>query len=168
MIPNGTYRARAVDIQFAFADTGTEQVAVTFELLDDGEHKGAKITWYGFFTDSAQTRTVEGLRTCGCAFEGGDITDTRGFDKNEVDIVVQIESFQGKTQSRVRWVNARGLNRPAVKNAMSVAQKSDFASRMKSFVLATSPTPRRDGKPAPGVGGGRGGGYPADWDKGGL
>jgi len=36
MITRGNYKARAIDHQFGYAETGKEQVAVTFEITEEG------------------------------------------------------------------------------------------------------------------------------------
>jgi len=75
MIPKGTYRARATEAEFGFTNTGTEQVAVLFEVVEDGEFQGERITWFGFFTDATSERTIQALRVCGWA--GDDLGDLR-------------------------------------------------------------------------------------------
>lgn len=107
---NGIYRARAKSWALAEAKTGSVQVAVLFELLTEGM-VGQTITWYGFWTDKTWERTVESLKYCG--WEGDDPSDLQGLDKNEVDLVVENESYEDeqgitRTRPRVRWVNRPG------------------------------------------------------------
>lgn len=82
----GTYKAVAVPVdvdgmstyaQFGMTKGGngkapTKQVAVQFELLE-GPAAGARLTWFGYFTEKTWQRTVEALRYCG--FKGDDLMD---------------------------------------------------------------------------------------------
>ena len=113
---NGKYRARAVDSGLGKAKTGTEQVAVNFELIGDGAEKGLHITWYGYFTDKAYEMAVKALRACG--WQGSDPTEldsfaASGLGANEVELDIEQETStdpqgQSTTRARVKWVNAPG------------------------------------------------------------
>lgn len=165
MIQAGSYRARAVDYQFGFAETGTEQVAVTFEIVEEGEYQGSTITWFGFFTDATAERTIEALRTCG--WQGDNLGDLTGIDRNEVSLVIVHEPYNGKQIARVKWVNRPGTGRVELKRKMDAVQKAALARRLRALVVASKERAPRDAKPqAPRTGGGAG--YPGDWDAGGL
>jgi hypothetical protein len=133
MLEIGHYRARAVGYQLGVAETGTEQVAVTFEVYDDEIAHGERITWYGYFTEAAAKRTLEALRTCG--WEGDDVTELVGIDKHEVELDVVHENYNGELRPRVRWVNRPGG--PKIKRPMTDEQKRALAVRMKSLAMAT-------------------------------
>src|SRR3954466_6748613 len=106
MIPAGTYRARAVEGALGFTSKGTEQIAVQFTVVE-GEQKGHYITWYGYFSEKTLERTLESLEYCG--WEGDDVSDLIGLDKNEVTIVVEHEQDEeGQVRARVRWINSGG------------------------------------------------------------
>lgn len=102
-VPAGTYRARATGWVFGASRNGTEQIAVTFSITE-GEHQGQTITWYGYLSDEALARTVEGLRYCGWNVENVDEVDK--LSTNEVELVVEEDEYEGKLRSKVRWVNA--------------------------------------------------------------
>ncbi len=128
----GTYRARGVTAALGLTSKGSEQVAVELTFVD-GEYQGQSATWYGYFTDKTTDRTLDSLRNLG--WEGDDLADLSGIDKNEVAIVIDDEQDDhGNVRSRVRWINrAGGL---ALKERMNPAQLQDFAARMRGKVLA--------------------------------
>ena len=137
MIHAGNYKARAVEYQFGLAETGTEQVAVTFEITEEGEFHGHTIVWFGFFTEATAERTVQALRTCG--WDGDDLSDLRGLDRNEVVLVIEHDEYNGKVQARVKWVNRSGAGRIELKRKMTDAQRIALGRRLKGLVLATKP-----------------------------
>jgi hypothetical protein len=143
MIDEGTYRARGVEGELSYAETGNEQVAVLFAITEEGfEHQ--MITWYGYFTDKTEESTLKALHTMG--WEGDDLSDLTGIDRNEVYLVIVHEEGQdGQTRARVRWVNATP-GRLALKNRMDEGQKAAFAERMRGKVLAQKA--RMAGSPA--------------------
>lgn len=133
ILDKGFYRARAVEHQFGFADTGTEQVAVTFEIRTEGRWKEYRITWFGYFTEATVRRTLESLRTCG--WEGDDVTDLSGLDRNEVEIEVVHEPYKGELRPKVKWVNrVSGVFR--VKHPMTAEQKRALSARVRHVALA--------------------------------
>jgi hypothetical protein len=151
MLDEGTYRARALDAALGETSKGTEQVGVQFELLD---HPGTSITWWGYFSDKTMASTIKALRTCG--WEGADLEDLSGIEKNEVQLVIQHETDdKGVTRAKVRWVN--GTGGVAMANAMAPDKAKSFAQRMKGQIVAmdkatnggggngskTTPAPRR-------------------------
>jgi hypothetical protein len=137
---NGKYRARAVESGLGKASTGTEQVAVKFQLLDEN----LSIVWYGYFSDKTYERTVESLRSCG--WKGSDPTEldnfaTSGLGAEEVELVIEQETSidqsggQG-TRARVRWVNKPGAGGIGLKAKMEPDEAKSFAARMKAKILA--------------------------------
>ncbi len=167
MIDRGNYRARAVDSQFGYAETGTEQVAVTFEITEEGEFRGHTIAWFGFFTDGTQERTMQALRACG--WEGDDLSNLIGLDRNEIVLVIEHDEYGGKVQARVKWVNRLGAGRIELKRKMTDAQKTALARRLKGLAIATKPksslTAPAGAESAPRT---ERGGYPPNWDGQGL
>jgi len=134
MIPEGTYRARGVDAALGYAGTGTEQVAVEIAILEEG-FEAQHMTWYGSFSEKALKFTLKALRTLG--WEGDDLSQLEGIDRNEVYIKVEHEEDQeGNLRARVQWINssAGGLQ---LKTRMDEGAAKAFAERMKGHVLAT-------------------------------
>jgi hypothetical protein len=142
MLSPGYYRARAVEYALGKTQNGTRQVAVRFEVLDEqGAPGGERVTWYGYFTEKTAERTLESLQYCG--WEGDDVTDLTGIERNEVQIVVEHEEYEGKTNARVAWVNRAGGGSIAIKAPLDEAEKAAFAREMKAKVLAMRQGQRR-------------------------
>jgi hypothetical protein len=141
MLDRGYYRARAVESALGKTQNGTRQVAVRFQTFDDQNQPGEAITWYGYFTDKTADRTLESLQHCG--WEGDDITDLTGIERNEVQLVVEHEEYEGKVHARVAWVNRPGGGGIAIKAPLDEAEKVDFAREVKAKLLAMRQGQRR-------------------------
>jgi hypothetical protein len=50
--------------EWGLSNTNTEQVGMRVEILD-GEFAGQALTWYGYFTDASEQRTLEQLEIAG-------------------------------------------------------------------------------------------------------
>jgi hypothetical protein len=125
----GTYRAKAVSWDLGETDNKNEQIAVEFEILTP-DAEMPRLTWYGFFTEKTWERTIESLRYMG--WEGDDLGNLSALGTNEVDLVVDEEEYNGKVQTRVRWVNRPGgLN---LKAPMSPERRVAFAAQMRSKI----------------------------------
>jgi hypothetical protein len=145
MIAEGKYRGRPVAAALGTANTGTEQIAVQFDFV---EPAGTRLTWYGFFTEAAEQRTIESLRHCG--WRGNDLAVfvegqplPEGFDQ-EVELVVKHETYNGTTRARIAFVNGGGGL--ALKNALTADQAKSFAEKMKRRIAAFD---RAAGRAAP-------------------
>jgi hypothetical protein len=142
------YAARATLWDLGETSTGKEQVAVEFIIMTpDADLR--RVTWFGYFTDDTIDRTIESLRIMG--WTGNDLSDLQGLDANEVELVVEDETYEGKTRAKVRWVNRPGGL--ALKAPLSVDRKKAFAAsmrdRIKTFdATAGTPKPKSD-KPRP-------------------
>ena len=134
----GRFKARACSWGLGYTSTGKEQVAVELKLTEE-VFTGERITWYGYFTEGTQERTFESLRALG--WEGDDLSNLTGLDKNEVSIVVQGEEYQGRTSLKVKFINP--LGGLALKETMTPDQAKAFARRMKGWAVAS-----RQAKPA--------------------
>jgi hypothetical protein len=126
----GTFRARATEGAMGRAGTGTEQVAVAFELLDD-EHKGQIYTWYGYFTPETMERTFEALSNAGWDGISG-LHELRGLGSTEVSIVLKEDSYKGNKQTKVAFINkAGGL---ALKERLDVKEAQMFSKSMRANI----------------------------------
>lgn len=145
MIEAGTYRGVATEWGLGTSNNGTEQIAVRFNLPDVRE----SITWYGYFTDDAFPITMKALRTMG--WTGQDLEDIYGLDANEVQLVVEHESYDGRTRPKVRWVNPMG--NLSLKAPMDAARAKAFSARMRGKIAAfdklagNKPAPRPSSAP---------------------
>lgn len=128
----GTFKARGIEGALGYTSGGNEQVAVRLRIVE-GDEAGHEITWHGYFTEKTTERTLESLRHLG--WKGDDLFDLSGIDANDVSIVVEEEEYDGKLQSKVRWINAAGGL--AMKERMSEGDAKRFAQRMKGAAVAS-------------------------------
>jgi len=128
----GTHRARATEWVLGMSSTGKEQIAVMFELVG-GVHDGKHITWFGYFTDQTVDRTLESMRHCG--WDSDSIAELDSLGANEVDLVIEDETYEGKTRSRVKWVNR--VSRLAVKEQLNPMQIAEFAAKLRGKAVAS-------------------------------
>jgi hypothetical protein len=142
MLDAGTYRAHAIEAALGETDTGKEQVAVRFALLDQ---ENVEITWYGYFTEKTAPVTLRALRTAG--WRGTDLMDLADLcnpeSTPEVFLVVEHETYEGKTSAKVRWVNgAGGL---ALKKTLDPNKAKVFAARMRGQIAALDAQSKQNG-----------------------
>jgi hypothetical protein len=147
LIPDQTtVRAKALTADLGYTSNDREQVAVQFKIID-GEYAGRTLTWYGYFGDETKGKktpteiTIAALRACG--WIGDDITNLEGIDREEVELVIVVDTYQGKTSNKVRWVNKPGGGL-ALKARMDDKQRKAFAARMAKKVQAVSAQIVRD------------------------
>lgn len=112
-VANGTYSAVVVPVTVDGVEKyaqlglskrkGTKQILMMLKLTS-GEFKGVALPWFGYFSEDSAERTVQALRLCG--FTGQDIFDVETQKMTEqVQVTVENETFEGKTQSRIAWIN---------------------------------------------------------------
>jgi hypothetical protein len=152
MINEGKHRARAVagSAQFGRASTGTEQIAVTFEFLDE-RMVGQEITWIGNFANEQGTEiTLKGLLAAGWATD--DLSDLTGLGDTEVQLVIEHEKgTDNVVRAKVRWVNKAGGGF-AFKDAMSEGGVMGLAERVRGHAMKlrqASDNRAPVGRPAP-------------------
>lgn len=146
------YRARATLWDLGETSTGKEQVAVEFVILTEGADV-ERITWFGYFTEDTVDRTIESLRICG--WTGTDLAELQGLEANEVELVIEDDTYEGKTRAKVRWVNKPGGL--ALKAPLSGERKKAFAATMRDRVKAFdasagAPKPKATTAPRNGAG----------------
>lgn len=136
MIPAGKYIARATgQFEFGQSDQGSDFVWLNFAITR-GELEHENIGAYLYFTTEKGTaRSIESMRYCGCTFPGDDLTNTIGLTANEVELVIEHETWEGNTRAKVKWINAIG----GVKNEqkMTPGAKASFKDRMRGSLLAS-------------------------------
>ncbi len=143
---NGTYRAKGIQGALGKTKGGKERVAVSFQLLDAEGNPTQPIAWFGYFTEKTFDRTIQALRLCG--WEGDDISDLTGIDRNEVSLVIENEEYEGKVHAKVQWVNAPGG--ASLANQLDANEAKSFAQQMRGRILALKQSaPRVATKPAP-------------------
>lgn len=145
LLDPGTYRARALEGALGTTSKGKEQVVVKFDLLD---FPGQTIAWFGYFTDATTSSTFRALRTAGWLGQDlSDLSDLSNPENPEVWLVIEHDTYEGKTSAKVRWVNsAGGLS---LKNALAPEQAKAFAARMREKVAAFDAAAKLTGGSAP-------------------
>jgi hypothetical protein len=139
MLENGDYRAKASRGALGLAGNGTEQVGVEFDLLDK---PGNKLTWYGYFTEKGTDIALRGLRTAG--WKGTDLSDLSSLSDPEVPeviLVVEQETYEGKTRPKVKFINSTGGL--AMRNALDEGSGRRLRSRRGDSEDATPGIGRR-------------------------
>lgn len=125
-------RSKALEWALGESEKGNPFIAVSFKVKDPLDGVEKFVSWRGHFTDLTTDRTIESLRYLG--FEGDDLSNLVGLDKNEVDLVVEDEEYEGKTYARVQFINQpRGAT---VKTVLEGQKLSTFAAQMKSAFRA--------------------------------
>lgn len=145
---HGVYSARATGAIVDITANGKEYVEVAFEILEPG-YEGNTIKWRGYFSGEKNTNiTLRALRTCG--WQGSDLMDlsTVGAD---VSLVLDNETYDGKTHLRVKWVNHPGG--AELVSQLDPERAKRFAAKMKgtiaSFDKKSKSAPAPKAKPAP-------------------
>lgn len=152
-LPAGRYPAHATKAEFRTSqNTGTEWIAVTF-TIDEGEHQGAEVEWWGFLSEKAVGRTMETLLTMG--FTGDDVLDfiDRCPESAPAAVVLktEVEEYKGQFKARVKYVDKPG--------GSSLGVPADERDAIRARTKAAMAEARaRLGLPAPSraIGGGQG------------
>lgn len=134
-------RARAIDAGIGRASTGTMQIAIEFEYLDEP----GGITYYGALSDAAFEYTMKAIRAAG--FQGDDLADLSsliGAETPECILVIGPEEYNGKTTRKVKFINRIGGL--ALKDAVQGDDLKAFARKMKGKIVAYD---RSAGTPPP-------------------
>jgi hypothetical protein len=140
MIAEGTYRgkANARYVSYGESNGGTPQMSVTIDLTSIGQ----VVQWRGNFASDEATRiTCESLIAMGWSGDGDplDPASLTGLGSIEVDVTIGHETYEGKTNARVKSVRRAGSG--GFKREMTAASKATVADR-------TSAWRRSAGRPA--------------------
>jgi hypothetical protein len=143
------YLARAASWDLGETAKGGEQIAVQFEILTEGAEFGT-ITWHGYFTDKSWEITIKALRTMG--WLGTDLSLIEGLNTNDVELVIEDETYDGQTFPKVKWVNRVGGL--ALKAPLSEEKRKAFAAMMRDKIKAfdatsDAPPPKQQPKAQP-------------------
>ena len=156
LITKGRHRAILRAIQFGYADTDAEQIALGFEIVDGptvDPDTGRFVSCFGYFSDASVQYTVEKLRAIG--WTGQDLADLprlleAGELTPEVEIVVQHKEYRGEWRADVAFVNPIGGGLIHLKRPMDGAALKQFSERMRSKLrtVGVIPPPRSGGSNA--------------------
>lgn len=133
----GKHLARAIPstVQFGRASTGTEQIAVTFRIINGQtqQETGEEITWIGALGNEKSLEiTAKALRACGCDDPEQLMTDASSIARNVVELDVQSESYGGKERLKVKWVNTP--RRFEFKQPLDAGSRAGALSKLKGYV----------------------------------
>lgn len=136
-------RARAVNAAVGKASTGTHQIAIEFEFLDEP----GGITYYGPLSDAAFPYTMKAIRAAG--FLGDDLANLSSLsgETPEVVLVIGPEEYpkgSGKITMKVKFINSAGGL--ALKDALQGDDLKAFARQMKGKIVSFD---RSAGAPRP-------------------
>lgn len=150
MIQPGKYTAVAVaeDVQWGKTKTDKVQVAIPFRI-EEGQHAGHTITWFGFFTEKARERTLESLRFCG--WKGNDLANLGPLDQ-QVEIVVDEEEYDGKVRTKVQWVNRLGSGKVKLNETLDPNELRTFAAEMRGLAQGVAEVDGPKAQPGNGAG----------------
>jgi len=133
-IPNGTYRAKAIDSKHGVTKKGGIEIAIGFELLGE-QWAGQTITGYVYFTENTDDdRSMESLEACGWNGTDIDKDPLPGLGSCECSIVVENETYEGKERSKVKWINKAGA--VSTSEPLTDEQRRVFAARMAAKIGA--------------------------------
>ena len=121
------------------ASTGTEQVAVCFEYLKNGEPH--RVTWYGYFSEKAMEYADKALTAMGWdpvantyAYHvlNGDDPATNPLIGKKAQLVLDYEDdLDGNERLKVKFVNSLGGGL-GLKERMSLEDAQAFSARMRA------------------------------------
>lgn len=142
-LPPGKYKARAID--GALGESGEKKtpcVDVMFRI-EEGDHAGEEIGWQGWMTDKAVKTTFRALRNMG--WQGDNVTELVGIDQNIVELDVQRETYEGKTRTKVKWVNRPGGFRAS---PLATDQAKAIAAKFKGYAIESRKEAAKSGPAA--------------------
>jgi hypothetical protein len=127
MIPFGRHKARAIPGSVQYGTSGEKKtLTITIEL--EVPSHNARVGTYLYFSPSSADFSLERLRTLG--WEGKEIKDIRDLStigKNEVEIDVLEELWEGKKRTKVEIVT--NAAKPS-----ELVSKDEFAARLQAIL----------------------------------
>lgn len=150
IFPGGKFLTRAKQWALTETKAGDPQVFIAFADVGD---LGQPPAYFGGFGEKSLSHTMKALRACG--WQGHDVLELEradcGLDRNQVELVVEHEQYEGKPRAKAKWINVPG----AGVTPLSAEKKASFAQQMKARILQLEqgqPRPaqqqqRQDGPP---------------------
>jgi hypothetical protein len=137
----GIFKAHAIagSEQYGETTNGHPQIALVFHMKVDGSTQDAST--FLIFSPESAPYSYERLRACG--WEGNDLTDLKGIDKNEVDLKVWQDSYEGKPQIKVEIV---GGGKVTMAKPLS---KEAFAAKVRAVTGVSGPSTTTSGTKPP-------------------
>lgn len=119
--------AQCISHNYGYSSTGKEELACAFKLLE-GPNEGEHITKFFYFTPKALKWTHEGLSAMG--WDGVSLADLGALDAR-VSLTLRDEEFDGKTHTKVAFVNPLSDGAVQQDKPMSDQDVSTFAAKMQ-------------------------------------
>lgn len=131
----GFYKGRAIAGSAQYGEkNGNEQICLDLEV--PSLHR--QFTTFLYFSEAAEPYAIQRLRACG--WTGDDISNLVGIDKNEIDVQIKYEEYNGKVQMKVDIATGGGTFK--MDQQMDDRAKRAFAARLKSRLKGgATPTP---------------------------
>ncbi len=117
----GIFRGKAVleSVQYGDTSNGHPQIAINMRMRVDDKGEMQDATTFLIFSQESAPYSFERLRRLG--WEGSDLTNLKGIDKNEVDVRVWQDTYDGKPQIKCE-IGTGGtvtLSKPTSKEAFA-------------------------------------------------
>lgn len=143
-IPDGKYRGRARSAPATLIESGKGTPGLSVEI-DFTTQDGAQtsLTWTGWLSDGPFDRTIESLRYMG--WEGDNLENVTGLDKNEVELVIENEEYEGNVYPRIQFINRIG---GALGAKMTADKAKTFAAAMRNRIRALDASKGGSTKPS--------------------
>ena len=134
---DGIYKGRGVEgsEQYGEKNGNLELIVdVVIQVPADGSKPAhtRSLSTAHYMTQAAAQYVFERLRALG--WEGNDIRDLRGISKNEVDIQVKTEDYQGKPVTKVEILSGGGRFKSA-----TPVDKNAFAAKLAAITGGSPP-----------------------------
>lgn len=108
LVKPGKYLARVVSYGIPEPKPGKmPSVVLTFEFEEDGKKR--QLTWFGSLSEKAIEHTAKSLIIAGMKSDMlSTLCEPGAFHEKDVSITVEHDTYEGKTRSRVKWINEPG------------------------------------------------------------
>ena len=126
-IAAGTYKGRGVtgSEQYGTTSKGNDQIVLDIDLVE----LGTRVSTFLVFSDNSAAFSIDRLRALG--WEGNDLLNLVGIDRNEVDVLVKYELYQGEQKMKVEIMTGGG--RVTLQDQMNDTGKRAFAARFNKL-----------------------------------
>lgn len=112
MLTEGTYKATILEYSVLEPKPGkSPQVAVKFQINNESELTDDKetIVYYGSLSPKALPYTLANLLRCGLKSDDlSTLCESDAFDGREIELVLENDTYEGKTRLKVQWINEIG------------------------------------------------------------
>lgn len=143
----GRYLARAVQCWFIEAKSNNYQVAITCEVTD-GDYGGERIAWTGTFAPGKATEIAMKALKEAFGWQGDDLSELADLDSegcarllpNVVEIVCDMEEYEGEYRLKVKWANPPGGGKFGT--PLSGDKLKAFAAQMRGTIRGASGSQR--------------------------